>query len=410
MPPVNASVMRQVNRQLVLSAIRRHGPVSRSELGHLTGLSPPAITGIVRELIRMDLVREVGAGRSSGGRPPILLTFNPSAQCVLAANLEGQALTVAVADLSGQVLEEQAARVDTDRPSAAVRTLVRLLDELTQRHGGRRRLAAVGIAVPGITHVAAGTVSHAPALGWWQEVPLRDRVRRHFRVPVVVENDVNLMTLGEHAQGAGQGVDNLVLIHVGIGIGAGILIGGKLYRGARGAAGEVGYLPLGPADTVQPFRTSEGYGLFEERYSARGLALRVRQVVGNLPADVGPDRVVAHLCECARMAIPWAQALLEDAIRHWAYSVAAVASILDPDRILLGGQIEQIGQEGLLRIREYVERLVPVPPELSFGTLGARGALVGAAALALEAIYGHPPATPPESPGHGPQAQSEPAR
>nr|PZN42695.1 MAG: hypothetical protein DIU70_04785 [Bacillota bacterium] len=109
--PLNAGTMRLANRRLVLAAIRRHGPVSRAELGHLTGLSQPAITGIVRELLREGLVREVGVGQSSGGRPPILLVFNPTAQYVLAATLEGDALQAGVADLSGQVVAEESLRV-----------------------------------------------------------------------------------------------------------------------------------------------------------------------------------------------------------------------------------------------------------------------------------------------------------
>ncbi|MCG0239128.1 MAG: ROK family transcriptional regulator [Firmicutes bacterium] len=397
--PVNAGTMRQVNRQLVLAAIRRHGPISRAELGHLTGLSQPAITGIVRELIREGLVREIGVGQSSGGRPPILLVFNPTAQYVLAATLEGDSLRAGVADLSGQVVAEESLRVDTTRPSRAVQSLIRLLDDLIARiGGGRSRLAAIGIGVPGIAHAGAGTVSHAPSLGWWKEVPLRERLERYFKVPVVLENDVNLMTLGEYAQGAGAGVENLVLVHVGLGIGAGILIGGRLYRGARDAAGEVGYLPFGPWSAA---RRPGDYGLFEQHYSARGLALRMQAAAGGDLPGVDPDRAIALLCHYARMAIPWARALLDDAVRHWAYAVAALACILNPERVLLAGQIEQAGEEGLQRIRAHLAGLVPVPPEVRFASLGARAGLVGAVAIALAAVQDPPLADLPPLPGEG---------
>lgn len=380
----NAALIKRLNRQTVLKAIRERGPISRVELATVTGLSQPAVTAIVRDLIRQDLVREVGTGQSSGGRPPILLAFNPSAQVVLGAALDGEQLVAAAADLDGAVLAEESLPLGARRRDDGVRAMIRLLDDLLHRvPGGSKRLAAIGVGVPGITHSREGTVSHAPSLGWWQEVPLRDRLQRRFKVPVAVENDVNLMVVGEHAQGAGRGAQHLVLMHIGTGIGAGIILGGTLFRGAHDAAGEVGYLPFGPMLARQP----GDYGLFEQHYSARGLAQRLAQCGAAVPPGQGP---VAALVQYARLQIPWAQALLDDALRHWAYAVAAIACILNPERVLLAGDAVDIGEEGLARIREQVAALVPVPPEVQFATLGRRGGLVGAITRALHMAYQDP--------------------
>lgn len=375
--PANARLMKQLNRQAVLAAIRDRGPISRVELAALTGLSQPAVTAIVRELLDLGLVEEKGVGQSSGGRPPILLLFNPTARFILAACLEGERLWGGLADLSGALQVEAEAALPPD-PHDPVRALGDFLEGLIGRAGApASRLAAVAVGVPGIAHTG-GTVSHAPSLGWWQEVPLRSLLQQRFGVPVVVENDVNLMALGEYFQGAGQGVANLALMHVSDGIGAGILIGGHLFRGARNAAGEVGYLPLGPESPRRP----QDYGLFELHYSSRAIRRRLQEVAPQEAAAAG-GRPVRRLREAAEAGVPWAQELFADTLRHWAHALASITCILNPELVLLAGDAVDCGEQGLAEIRRIVTDLVPDPPEIKFAALGSRAALAGAIAMAL---------------------------
>lgn len=381
--PANARLMKHLNRHAVLSAIRDRGPISRVELATLTGLSQPAVTAIVRDLLDLGLVEEKGLGQSSGGRPPIMLLFNPAARFILAACLEGERLWGGLADLSGALQAEAEVVLPSD-PHDPARALGDFLQGLIGRAGvDPARLAAVAVGVPGIAHLE-GTVSHAPSLGWWQKVPLRDLLHQRFGVPVVVENDVNLMALGEYFQGAGQGVANLALMHVSDGIGAGILIDGALFRGARNAAGEVGYLPLGPASP----RRSHDYGLFELHYSSRAIRRRLQEAAAaegpHEGAGDGADgRPVRRLRELAEAGVPWARALLEDALRHWAHALASITCILNPELVLLAGDAMDCGKEGLEEIRRIVADLVPDPPEIRFAVLGSRAALTGAVAMAL---------------------------
>lgn len=375
--PANARLMKQLNRQSVLAAVRDRGPISRAELAALTGLSQPAVTAIVRDLLELGLVEEKGLGQSSGGRPPIMLLFNPAARFVIAACLEGERLWGGVADLSGALQAEEEVALPADGVHDPARALGDFLEGLVSRSGmDPQRLAAIAVGVPGIVH-RRGTVSHAPSLGWWQEVPLRAVLHERFSVPVVVENDVNLMALGEYFQGAGQGVVNLALMHVSDGIGAGILIDGTLFRGAGDAAGEVGYLPLGPAGPRRP----DDYGMFEQHYSARSLYRRIQ--LAGLGAGLDERRPIRQLRELAAREVPQARQLLDDALRHWSYAVASIACILNPELVLLAGDAVDCGEDGLAFVQRTVAELVPMAPEIRFASLGSRAALVGAVASAL---------------------------
>jgi predicted NBD/HSP70 family sugar kinase len=314
-----------------------------------------------------------------------MLVFNPSAQFVLAASLEGERIRTALADLNGVIQVERVHEVAGDPAKALIHFLHALIKEVKE---SPERLAAIGVGVPGITHTAEGTVSHAPALGWREAVPLRDMLEREFQVPVLVENDVNLMVLGEHAQGAGLGVGNLALMHVGGGIGAGILIDGVLFRGPRDAAGEVGYLPLGPVVTRSP----ADFGLFERRYSARGVHDRMTQA-GLAPNPELAEHPVATLRTLHHMQIPWAQALYEDTLCQWSYALAAIVCILNPERILLAGDAVECGDDGLALVQTTLASLVPVPPDVRFATLGSRAVLAGAVTSALQVAIGDGNAT-----------------
>ena len=194
--PANARLIKHLNRQSVLAAVRDRGPISRAELAAVTGLSQPAVTAIVRDLLELGLVEEKGLGQSSGGRPPIMLLFNPAARFVIAACLEGERLCGGLADLSGALQLEEEVTLPPDAAQDPAQALCDFLAGLIARSGMLpERLAAIAVGVPGIVH-RRGTVSHAPSLGWWQEVPLRDVLHERFSVPVVVENDVNLMEIG----------------------------------------------------------------------------------------------------------------------------------------------------------------------------------------------------------------------
>ena len=365
------------SRLAILSLLRQYGPCSRKEIAERTGLSQPSVSALVKELLREGLVREVGPGESSGGRRPVLLDLNAAAYYVLGAMVESDRIDFAVADLSGRAVSTHAVAVNlpggADAPAgeAALARLAEAVKEVMSRSGLEPdRLLGIGVGVPGIVQPETGRVRRAPGVGWWQDVAVRAGLEERLGVPVVVENDVNLMALGEYARGAGRGARCLVLVYVGTGIGAGIVVEGRLFRGAASAAGEIGYLPLGPAADAAEGRP--GFGVFEQQFSARAVA--------RFLAEQGwarGRRPVAALVEAARHR-PELRPYLEQVIRHWAYGVASLVAVLDPDRVLLAGDAADIGAEGLEQIREVLARLLPEVPAVGFAALGDQAGLVGA--------------------------------
>ena len=376
--------IRQTNRMVILSLLRQYGPCSRKEIAERTGLSQPSVSVIVRELLHDDLVREVGRGASSGGRRPVLVDINPSAHYVLGVILESDRIACAVADLSGRMVATDTIEVSTRSGDGALTLLTRVLKEVMNRSNlPSDRLLGIGVGVPGIVRPESGRVRRAPGVGWWTDVAVRDWLEKHLGIPTVVENDVNLMALGEFAQGAGRGARCLVLMYVGTGIGAGIVVEGRLFRGATNAAGEIGYLPLGPE--VERIAGETGFGVFEQQFSARAVA----QFLDQQGWNPGP-RPVAELLRAAKER-PIMREYLEWLIRSWAYGIATVVSVLDPDCVLLAGDAADIGDEGVAKVRSMLTRILPEVPTIQLAELGERAGLVGAVHVVLnnQAGYRH---------------------
>ena len=368
---------RRGHRWAILNLLRQYGPSSRKDLAEHTGLSQPRVSALVKELLQEGLVREVGPGASSGGRRPVLLDLNAAAYHVLGAMVESHRCDFVVADLSGRTVSTSTVALDLPGDPGAASgdaALDRLADALRgvmDRSGlAPDRLLGIGVGVPGIVQPETGRVRRAPGVGWWQDAAVRAGLEERLGVPVVVENDVNLMALGEFARGAGKGARCLVLVYVGTGIGAGIVVGGRLFRGAASAAGEIGYLPLGPAAGAAGGRP--GFGVFEQQFSARAVARYLAE--RGLPHEPRPVAALVQLARRRAELRPY----LEQLIRHWAYGVASLVAVLDPDRVLLAGDAADIGAEGLEQIRDVLGRLLPEVPAVRFAALGDRAGLVGA--------------------------------
>jgi len=190
---------RRVNRQRLLDAIRRHGPISRADLAKRTALSPPTVSGLVEELVTdVGLLREVGIGASSGGRPPVLLEFNAEYGYLVGVDLGSRMLRVALTDLQGTVIARREERTNVESCQATVEQICSLI-RATIKDAGRdlSKLFAIGIGAPGMTDVNSGRVISATNLVGWTDVPLRDLIQARMAAPVRVDNDANMAALGE---------------------------------------------------------------------------------------------------------------------------------------------------------------------------------------------------------------------
>ncbi|HEX8992811.1 MAG TPA: ROK family transcriptional regulator, partial [Anaerolineales bacterium] len=237
---ITAAEMRGINRSAVLETIRRESPIARTTIARRLGISLPTVMRIVDKLLEEGFVRAQGETEWSGGRRRPLLEFNSHGNVVLGVDMGGTRLYGALSEIGGRIIAE----AEVDRKGAAgdqcYRLLTELIDDLMRSPELRgRRLRGIGVGAPGITHHREGVVKWAYALNW-KDFPLKARLNKRYKLPITVDNDVNLAALGELWFGVGQDVQNMVLITIGAGIGAGIIIDGTLYRGSREASGEIG--------------------------------------------------------------------------------------------------------------------------------------------------------------------------
>jgi predicted NBD/HSP70 family sugar kinase len=378
---ITATEMRAINRSAILELIRSTSPISRSEIGSRLQVSLPTVMRIVDDLIGDGLVRSTGASQWSGGRKRALVEFNGKAHLVIGVDLGGTKLYGAVADLTGAILHEQHIIHHQSQSEESYTVLCTLIDGLMDfARGTGLPVRGMGVGVPGVTNPQTGLVELAPSLEW-SGFPLRDRLTGRYRLPVVIENDVNLAAVGELWFGPDGDADNLVLIAIGTGIGAGIVIDGMVYPGAHHMAGEVGYFLPERANLGQPY---PGFGAFEQLASGSGIAARakahLRQNPGMHPfsAQEIENLTTEDVFAAARQGQSWPAPVLAETVDYLAQAIASIQQVVDPDVILLGGGVSRSADLLIEPILARLRGTIPILPRLEASRLGYRAAVMGA--------------------------------
>ena len=363
----------------VFEILRDGRPRTRAQLAETTGLARSTITARVEALMRLGLVAPTGDAASTGGRPPSLLAFNPAARVVAGVDLGASHARVAVADLSGAVLAEK--RTDLDIAEGPDRVLGWATDAIAELVGTAGRaapdLAAIGMGLPGPVEHSTGRAINPPIMPGWDRYDVPAHVQRAIAVPVMVDNDVNIMALGErHAHL--PDVDDLVFVKVGTGIGAGIISGGALQRGAQGTAGDLGHVRVGRADGIVCRCGNEG--CLEAIASGAAVARTLR--AAGLDAADGADVVALTRAGDAR-----AIQAVRQAGRDLGEVVAMLVNLVNPSVVVFGGSLATAADHLLAGIREVVyQRSLPLATgqlQLLPSAAGERAGVLGAAALAI---------------------------
>jgi predicted NBD/HSP70 family sugar kinase len=367
------SLLRAINERTVLECIRQIGPVSRAQIARRSGLSKPTVSQALAALERAGLARE--AGRTSGGKGPTaaLYELNPRAGWVVGIDVGRDFVRGAIADLTGTF----AARRDERARTKSARTLIEQIGEvahgLATDAGLRwRQVTAAAVASPGV--VELDHVALAPNLPGWGRQGIIESVQAVLGTNVTFENDVNLATLGEQWRGLGKDVANFIYLHVGTGVGMGLVLNGQLFRGATGAAGEVGYLPW-PADGNG--RTSRRRGALESALGAPGIVAAARS------AGMGPPLTAQRVFAEARKGNAVAARVVAEVADQMAVALAAIIPVVDPELVILGGGIGRNGDLLLDPVRRQLKEISPFRPRLETSVLGEEAELQGAVAMAL---------------------------
>jgi predicted NBD/HSP70 family sugar kinase len=361
----------------VLHALFDRGPVTRPELAALTSLSKPTVSGSIRRLQTAGLLREIGPRRGLPGRAPTCYQVDPVAGFVIGVDVGGTNLRVLVADLLGATVAEERRRTVARGGAQVVRQIAELTSALVDQLGlDSARLLAVAVSTPGVIDPGTDRVSYAYNIGESDPFDLRGPLARLFDVPLLIENNVNCAALGEQRLGLARAVPSFAFISIGAGVGMGLVYRDQLVRGTHGAAGEIGYLPLA-ADPFAPEHRRRG--ALEDQAGAAGileLATRRTDWPGRPPETVEEIFLLA-----AGGSRPAAE-VVEAEGRMIGMGVAALATVVDPTLVVLGGGI---GSNPLLlpSVRRSVAAILPFPPDIATSQLGASASLHGAVALAL---------------------------
>ncbi|MCK8478802.1 ROK family transcriptional regulator [Microbacterium aurugineum] len=355
---------------------------TKAELAALTGLARSTVALRVDALLAAGLLRPAGEAASTGGRPPARVAFNPRAGLVLAVDLGATHATVAVADLAGVILDSRTRTIDIgDGPERLLDTILTDGGELLRATSDEGLpLVGVGIGVPGPVEHSTGRPTNPPIMPGWDRFDVPAYVQRTFDVPVLVDNDVNILALGEQATSWPQ-VDDLIFVKVSTGIGAGIIAGGQLQRGAQGSAGDMGHVqvPSGAGSTREPDDDRDLEALASG--SALAIALRAEGLDAHSPADV-----VALVRSGNTSAIE----ATRQAGRHVGEVLATVVNLLNPSIIVLGGSIARAGEHLLAGVREIVyRRSIPLATQhlaIVQSQAGDRAAVLGAAIMVAREV------------------------
>jgi glucokinase-like ROK family protein len=382
----------------VVHTIQSDSPLSRTELARRLGYSRATITPIVAGLLESGILTEKGHGSSSGGRRPQMLAINGELGYAAGIDIGATSVAYVLADLNGQPLErfEETADVRVG-PEALLSHVCAVLQEMIARQPhSERPLLAAGIGVPGPVEFSTGMLIAPPLMPTWEGFPIREFMARSFpAATVVVDNDVNIMALGEQKAGAGQDIDNFFFIKIGTGIGCGIICEGSVYRGSNGCAGDVGHICV---DYNGPVCHCGNQGCVEFMAAGPAIARKAMEAAagGNSPlmakqlAEKGTLTAV-DVGEAAAAGDRAAGEIIRESGRMIGGVLAGLVNFYNPAAIFIGGGVSEIGYQLLSSIRRAtLNRATPLSTRelrIEYASLGQDAGVLGALWLALDTVF-----------------------
>lgn len=369
-------MLRQISVRAAMEILLHKGPTSRADLAKQTGLSKQTMSEVIRTLEESGWVRIKGVVSGKVGRSAVTYEVAPDAGCVIGIDIGATMIRIAIVDIAGNIVQEVETTSDGHLDENLLQKLNGLIEtSLKKARISRNKVLLATVATPGVIDPETGKLSLAPNMAEIASMDVVATLQEILRCDVIVENDVNAAVLGETWKGTATGLDSVAYVSLGTGIGLGTLVNGKLLRGAKGAAGEISYLPFG----TDPFDAgSLERGALECAISARGIIenygshdekLTVRDVLER--AESGEDKALETVRRTAQLA-----ALL----------VVSVDAILDPQKIILGGNV---GRHPLMVrfINEALPSCTKRDITVEASTLASRATLLGAVAIALNQLH-----------------------
>jgi predicted NBD/HSP70 family sugar kinase len=378
--PAGPQLIRSLNELLLLELIRAGGEVSRADLARLSRLSKPTVSLALTNLERAGLVRSSGVRTGVPGPAAVLYQVRPETGFVLALDVGSEYVRGAICDLAGVIRARSALEVTAATGPGLVAELGRLADVLYAEAGvPAGAVTQTVLGSPGVYDPRRDALALAGALPGWDQPAVLTELRRAFGAGLMIENDIDAAALAERAHGHGRDVDSFAFVSVGTGIGMGLVLGGRLHRGAHGAAGEIGYLPL-DTGSAPDARDARRRGPLEAAASAAGIVRAARRAGIRRPGSA--RKVFAAAADGDERA---ARVVADEAVLV-AKAICAVVAVTDPELIVLGGGVGQAA--GFIdAVRQELRTLAPVQPELRVSALGADAVVDGGLAAGVERAW-----------------------
>jgi glucokinase-like ROK family protein len=383
----------------ILRAFRKQGRISRTEIANITGWSKAKASQEILSLVERGLLVEVGEGASQGGRRPHLLRINPQLGYIVGMDIGATSLELALADVSGQIVQRCSEPADVrNRPEQVLGRCVELVNRMCQSQGtSTDRILGIGVGVPGPVDFSRGVLVAPPLMMDWENFPIRSFFNETFPLAfVAVDNDVNIMALGEQRAGDGLGVDHFIYVKIGTGIGAGIVSNGRIHRGADGCAGDIGHICV---DKQGPICRCGNQGCLEAMAAGPAISEKATQAAlsGRSPflrklldangGSLTPEDVNAACREGDEAALEIIRAsglMIGDVL-------AGLVNFFNPSHIFVGGGIANFGNHLLVSIRRAVlRRSLPLATShlsINFSRASSNAGIIGAIALVLEYLF-----------------------
>jgi predicted NBD/HSP70 family sugar kinase len=373
--PAVPALLREINERRVLDVLRSHGSLHAAEIARLVGLSKPTTSVLLRGLTEVGLVIEETPGDLDSKRARSVYSSVADAGISLGIDIGAKYLRASIADLNGVTRSE----VSVEVREMSLRKLLQSLNDsvdraLVQAGFEADHIVSIVVGTPGVVDERTGQIAIAGTIGDLDGIQLGEVIAREYGVTPRIENDINLVAIAEMEKGFGQGVENFAVLSVGSGLGAGLVLGGKLHRGHRGAAGEVFYVPFGdPFDSHHASTNPASDGISE---IARTLAPNFKNSILKAPYST------IDIVDAARKGDEFARAIVDEEAKRIALYIAAMAAVVDVELIVLAGGIGRQADVFLNPVRKVVNELVPFPPRIESTTLGDSAVLIGTLQLA----------------------------
>jgi glucokinase-like ROK family protein len=392
-------LMRELNRLAVLNCVRTCGPVSRVAIARHTGLSRTTVSSIIDALLHEGIVQEGEAASAArrGGRRPILVHFNAAAGYIVGVDLGRTHLTLILTDLSANIISRRSGPFTvTDGPHAGLARVAAAVRALLQEQGVPwDRVVGIGLGIPGPMDVTLQALVNPPRMPGWDGVPIAKRLTRELHVPVSADNDANMGALGESRYGAGHGTRDLAYIKIATGIGGGLILDGKIYRGSRGSAGEIGHMTIredGPRCDCGNRGCLEviagAQAIVED--ARRGWALE-RSAPTWRPNTGDPEIDIADVVTAAQRGDQASRAALARAGDHIGIALAGLVNLTNPSLILIDGGVARAGELLLEPIRRATAarslRAASASTRIIAAALEGDAIALGSVATVVDAVF-----------------------